>query len=98
MRFISGAVLMMALWAGTVQAASPTYLRSGSSGPKVQLLQQYLHMNKQQDFYGGNLDGAFGPITRSGLWRWQTAIGQPATGRITVGSQQWSRLQQEATV
>jgi hypothetical protein len=55
-------------------------------------------MNIHADFYSGTVDGDFGPITKTGLKRWQSITGHPTSGRVVVGSRQWRQLQREASV
>ncbi|HEU5004511.1 MAG TPA: L,D-transpeptidase family protein [Candidatus Saccharimonadales bacterium] len=95
---MAAATLVAAICANSSLAASPARLQPGSNGSSVTVLQQDLHMNVHADYYGSAFDGAFGPLTMSGLQRWQKAEGYRPTGWIVVGSSQWNKLRSEATV
>ena len=62
-------------------------LEIGSTGPNVEHLQSIL---KELGFYSGNIDGTFGPLTRSSVRTFQRAFGVPANG--IVSQQTWIRL------
>ena len=100
MKFISVAVALIAAvcFAQTALAGSPARLHSGSHGPSVTKLEQYLHANQRMDLYGGTFDGDFGPMSNAGLKSWQKLAGYHVTGAISVGSRQWNQLRREATV
>ena len=100
MKFISVAVALIAAvcFAQTALAGSPARLHSGSHGPSVTKLEQYLHANQRMDLYGGTFDGDFGPMSNAGLKSWQKLAGYHVTGAISVGSRQWNQLRSEATV
>lgn len=101
MRFIASlaaAMLAAICLAASAMAVPPARLHVGSNGPVVVRLQNYLHANVRADFYGGAFDGAFGPLTKSGLQGWQKANGYRSTGSVVIGSSQWNKLRQQATV
>ena len=64
-----------------------TKLQKGASGEDVKILQARL---KDLGYYGGNLDGDFGPITERGVLLFQKAQGLKADG--IVGAKTWNAL------
>ena len=44
-------------------------------------VQEALH---HRDFYGGPIDGIFGPLTRAAIRRFQDSIGEKGSGRLTA--------------
>jgi len=62
-------------------------LQEGSSGDEVKALQSRL---RELGFYGGNIDGEFGPITKRGMLLFQKAKGLKQDG--IVGPQTWAAL------
>lgn len=62
-------------------------LAQGSTGPEVVKLQRLL---KDNGHYTGNLDGIFGPLTRSAVVAFQKSAGLAQDG--IVGSKTWSAL------
>jgi hypothetical protein len=65
-----------------------TKLGKGSSGNEVEALQSRL---RELGFYGGRLDGEFGPITERGALLFQKAQGLKQDG--IVGQQTWKALE-----
>lgn len=69
--------------------AVPGSVQSSAAGvPSVRQLQTAL---KARGFDPGPVDGKMGSRTRRAIEEWQTSVGAPATGKITVD--QWQRLQ-----
>ena len=67
-------------------------LKNGSSGEQVEILQTRL---RELGFYGGAIDGAFGPITDRGVKLFQKSRGLKQDG--IVGPKTWDALEiQEA--
>ena len=62
-------------------------LRQGSTGPAVSDLQRRL---KNRGFYKGNIDGIFGPLTRSAVVAFQGSMGLVQDG--IVGIRTWTAL------
>lgn len=100
MRFIALPTVLAAVLCITASAlAAPAVrLQYGSSGPAVTVLQTNLHRNMHADLYPGSLDSQFGPATKAGLIRWQKLQSYKPTGTIVIGSSQWNKLRQQATV
>lgn len=69
-----------------------TKLKKGSSGNEVEALQTRL---RELGFYGGNIDGAFGPITERGVLLFQNAQGLKQDG--IVGPKTWTALELKET-
>jgi polysaccharide deacetylase family sporulation protein PdaB len=67
-------------------SASGSTIRQGSTGTAVKELQQAL-VNKG---YSLSVDGAFGPMTKSAVMRFQSSVGITADG--VVGPVTWSKL------
>jgi peptidoglycan hydrolase-like protein with peptidoglycan-binding domain len=91
--------VLCALTASTANAFVPVRLQRGSNGQAVVVLQQYLHNSKRGNFYecACGFDGAFGPLTESGLKQWQQKVGRKTTGQVVIGSSEWNQLRTEAT-
>lgn len=62
-------------------------IQKGASGEDVKILQARL---KDLGYYGGNVDGSFGPVTERGVLLFQKAQGLKADG--IVGVKTWSAL------
>ncbi|MCL2081166.1 MAG: M14 family metallopeptidase [Oscillospiraceae bacterium] len=62
-------------------------LRQGSRGPYVELFQTAL---TRAGYYGGVIDGVFGPLTRQAAMNFQAAYGLAADG--VIGPLTWSAL------
>lgn len=69
-----------------------TKLKNGSSGSEVEALQSHL---RELGFYGGKIDGAFGPITERGVLLFQKAQGLKQDG--IVGPKTWAALELKET-
>lgn len=69
-----------------------TKLKKGSSGFEVEALQERL---RELGFYGGNIDGEFGPITERGVLLFQKANGLKQDG--VVGPRTWTALELKET-
>lgn len=65
-----------------------TKLKKGSSGFEVEALQERL---RELGYYGGNIDGEFGPITERGVTLFQKAKGLKDDG--IVGPKTWAALE-----
>jgi hypothetical protein len=63
-------------------------LKKGSSGSEVEALQTRL---RELGYYGGNIDGQFGPITERGVLFFQKAQGLKEDG--IVGQKTWASLE-----
>lgn len=63
-------------------------LQKGSSGENVKTLQSRL---RELGYYGGSIDGEFGPITERGVLLFQRAQGLKEDG--IVGSKTWAALE-----
>ncbi len=63
-------------------------LQKGSSGEDVRTLQSRL---RELGYYGGNIDGEFGPVTERGVLLFQKALGLKADG--IVDSKTWIALE-----
>lgn len=68
--------------------ASKVKLQEGSSGNEVNALQTRL---RELGFYGGNIDGEFGPITKRGVLLFQKSERLKQDG--IVGPQTWAALE-----
>lgn len=68
--------------------ATKVKLQEGSSGAEVSTLQSRL---RELGFYGGNIDGDFGPITKRGVLLFQKAQGLKQDG--IVGPKTWEALE-----
>jgi peptidoglycan hydrolase-like protein with peptidoglycan-binding domain len=74
----------------TVSVPTPTtasLLAEGASGDQVRMLQARL---KQLDYFDATVDGAYGPVTTSGVRGFQTAKALPATGAVDQAT--WDQL------
>lgn len=65
-----------------------TKLKNGSSGNEVEILQTRL---RELGFYGGKIDGSFGPITERGVLLFQKGQGLKQDG--IVGPKTWAALE-----
>lgn len=63
-------------------------LKKGASGADVEVIQARL---RELGYYGGNVDGEFGPITERGVLLFQKAKGLKADG--IVGAKTWAALE-----
>jgi hypothetical protein len=94
---LSGVLLGFAVVASTPAAAAVS-LEYGVRGSHVRTLQEWLDCSTAGDFFGYyTYTDYFGEVTRDGLVRWQRSVGSPADGQLTVGNNEWARLQREAT-
>ena len=67
----------------------PAYLRLGSRGPEVEVLQAFL---QQAGYYPGPIDGVFGPVTREAVISFQRDHGLLPDG--VAGPKTWDVIYQ----
>lgn len=81
-----------------VAAAGVTLQYGMTKDPNIRLLQRYLDCSKRADFLNTSAyTSNFYSTTQTGLKNWQKAAGYKVTGKVTVGSTQWTKLKAEAT-
>jgi hypothetical protein len=97
---LTAVILIASLLGPQFALAGSRTLRLGTTSTSVRTLQKYLDRSRRGDMFDYAVQqytDYFGSVTQSGLKRWQTATGNRASGRITVGSAQWLQLKHEAT-
>ncbi len=71
-------------------------LQQGVYAPaEIRLLQDALRLNWRAKFLNYRSTGTFAGLTAMALMNWQMAAQYPVTGKVAVGSQQWSQLMWE---